>query len=121
MEQEQMQVKEGMHVIDTNGEELGTIHSIQFSDEDRSKPGPETTTAAEAYYENNSFFRTLVKALRGKVDLPDEVAARLMREGYIRIDGGIARSDAYATMDQIAHTHDDHVHLNVAEGQLIRL
>jgi len=120
MDTQAIKVKEGMTVLDSTGEKIGTVDGIQFSDENPRQPGPETTRAIDNDASTTpGFFQDLVEALTGSVDLPDEVASRLIRAGYIRIDGNLTHSDAYATMAQIARTEDDEVHLTVEADQLV--
>jgi hypothetical protein len=54
-------------------------------------------------------------------ELPEELRSRLLRHGYIRIDGsGLFASDYYVISDQIASVSKDRLQLNVLRDQLIK-
>lgn len=110
---EMLEIKEGMKVIDGNGDEIGKVKLVKYSDEDPNRPGPETATASHApLSENVSWVDDVIRALDLDVDVPREVMERLQREGFIHIDSNrLFGSDYFATLDEIANVSDDTVKL----------
>jgi hypothetical protein len=87
-------VNVGMTVVDTNGEEAGTVDAVQM-------PGTDV-----------------------RPDLSTGVAEELMSAGYIHINGtGILSNDSYAGGHQIRDTVEGQpsvVNLSVSQDQLYR-
>ena len=54
-------------------------------------------------------------------DVPGPARARLLRSGYIKVDGGfLIETDRYVLADLIASVSGDAVHLRVPKGRLIK-
>lgn len=113
-------IQEGMKVLDSNDDRIGTVDHIRFSDEDPQAPGPETRSA-HTYDRSPSIIDNLVQAFTGTDTTPDVIRERLLRHGFIRISRGFGKADAYAVMDDVMHIREDHVHLNVPEKELMTL
>lgn len=113
-------VREGMVVLDLAGDRVGTVRVVRFSDENPTTPEAETA-GARTYEQPDSLVDNMAEALvlDPAEDLPETLRARLIHTGYIRIDTGLFRHDRFATADQVAGVHDDHVHLNVPMDELI--
>ncbi len=91
------QVREGMRVVDYSGATVGVIAELKLGDADA------ITTAGQDAGDV------------GGSTLPDQLAGRLLRTGYIRIRRrGLLRRDAYAASDEIAGVDGDVVTLAVA-------
>jgi hypothetical protein len=90
------QIREGMRVVDDSGAQIGTVAGFKMGD-----PTAVTTEGQHT----------------GETDeprIPEELAARLLRAGYVRIRmDGLFRRDAYAASDEIADVSDDVVSLTV--------
>jgi hypothetical protein len=116
-----MQIHTGMRVFDRNEHEVGTIEYVQFTDEDPTKPGPETATETvdKTSPERNGFVEGIARAIAGGDDLPEEVRQKLLRDGYIKIDTGLLRSDVYALPDQVSSVSSEKVYLDVTRDELI--
>lgn len=117
-------VEEGMNVYNRNGDKIGTVEDIQFGQEDLSQPGPETSTVSDATYDydRNSLVDMFAEAIAPAPDVPDELKARMMRYGFIRIDAGLLKSDRVAMTDQIDRVTEDGVHLKTADhDELVKL
>jgi hypothetical protein len=107
------QVTTGMQVVDAQGEDVGTVIATTPGD-------PNAVTAQEPPAGEG--------VLAGKVphtedgdepEVPADLAARLLRGGYLRVDGqGILAHDLYVEADQIAGVNQDVVELSVARDQL---
>lgn len=109
------QITTGMQVVDAAGEEVGTVAEVRLAD-------PNAVTAQEP--------PTGDGVLSGKVphtedgdepDVPADLAARLLREGYVKVDGHrLLADDLYVAADQIGTVTQDVVTLAVPRGQLVR-
>jgi hypothetical protein len=108
------QVTEGMSVVDSTGAEVGTVERVKMGD-------PEAvTTAGQREDGAHGLIDAVARELAGvEPDLPPTLAARLLRTGYIKIDGkGLLGRDRYAAADQIAGVTDDAVTLTVPRDEL---
>src|SRR5262249_48211493 len=116
-----MQIHKGMKVYDRNEHEVGTIEYVQFTDEDPTKVGPETATETvdKISPERHGLVQDIARAVAGGDDLPEEVRQKLLRDGYIKIDTGLLKSDVYALPNQVSSVSDDHVYLEVTHDELI--
>lgn len=114
------QIHDGMVVYDRESKRVGVVEFVRFTDEDPSQPGAETLTGSHQY-ENHSFVESLMDGFTRDDDLSDTVRNRLIREGYIRIDGGFLAPDRIALFDQIATVSNSDVLLNALRDDLIML
>lgn len=105
---------EGMRVVDRDGVEVGTVEQVKMGD-----PGAVTTQGQRAG-EVPGLIGIVVESVAGtEPDLPGTLAARLLRVGYIKIDGrGPFRPDRYAAADEIAEAGDGLVRLRVRGEEL---
>jgi hypothetical protein len=122
------QVRTGMHGIDADGTEIGTVKDVVMGD-------PEADTVAEAPEPSGTAFAgpggavpvaASVGTLGGILgddlgkDLPEVERSRLLRSGYVRINlKGLFSGHRFAAADDIADVSDDVVHLAVDEGHLV--
>lgn len=95
-----VQVREGMAVVDADGEPLGTVRQVYLGGEDLSE-----TAVAEDSVLN---------------DVPDRLRARLAASGFIEIGAGLLRANRYATGAQVAAVGADGVRLAVGKDELAR-
>lgn len=107
------EVRKGMQVRDADGEEVGKVEFVKFGD-------PEAVTPAGQRSQSGGLVSGLADAIGGaEPDVPEQLAARLLRTGYVQIDGkGLFGPDLYLSPDQVARVQDDVVHLTVAKDQL---
>jgi hypothetical protein len=101
------EVREGMRVLDANGDEVGTVEQLKMGD-------PTAATAAgQTDGGDDGLFEDLVEGLAGGGDdLPDEQRERMLRLGYIKVDrAGLFKDDIYVTGDDIRRVSGDSVHL----------
>lgn len=109
------QVRPGMRVIDHDGDEVGRVDDVKLGDPQAITPHGQTRDHGESLIGN------LAEALGGGRDpnVPDQLAARLLRTGYIKIDSkGVLARDLYAGPDTIGSVHGDDVILAVPRSQL---
>lgn len=95
------EVHEDMPVYDLVGQKLGTVKHIQFADD----TSDESVMVEDSSVENAS----------------PPVKTRLLKRGFVRIEGGFLRPTYYATADQIASVMADSVQLDVSREELLRL
>ena len=123
------QVRTGMRVVDVEGVDVGTVKDVYVGD-----PGAETVPA-EPDAGGTVFVAPGgaapagggVGSLGGGVfgadlgtDRPPVERARLLREGYVRIDlDGLFSGHRFAASEDIADVSDDVVHLAVEAGHLV--
>jgi hypothetical protein len=108
------QVTEGMQVVDSAGAEVGTVELVKMGD-------PEAvTTAGQRTGRGRDLVDAVARDLAGvEPDVPPTVAARLLRTGYIKIDGkGLFHRDRYAAADEIAGVTADVVTLTTTRDNL---
>ncbi len=107
-------VREGMRVVDVNGEELGTVEEIRMSD-------PSAVTAeGQGTGGTGGLLGYLATAFAGGNGLPRQAQERLARLGYVRVDAaGIFSGDRYVAGDEIATVVGDTVHLNLPGDRLL--
>jgi hypothetical protein len=105
----------GMKVVDSDGEEVGTVEDVHMGDAGVT-PGsaPQDRGAVDE----------LIGAVRDAVTtgdgIPEAERARLERAGYVRIDAvGFLSGSRYAAADQLAAVEGDVVRLSVPGAQLV--
>jgi hypothetical protein len=115
-------VQEGMHVHDPAGKHVGSVKFIHYGEEDVTTPEATTVTgsAPQRSYEPGYVTGLITLAFGDDHDLPEELQQQMVREGYIRIDTGVLRSDRVALASQIASLSGDVVTLNVGWDDLVR-
>lgn len=114
------QVREGMHVVDLNGDKLGDVEYVQMGDE-----GAITTQGTN----QDSPQEQMPKAAIGGVtetlhdsepDVPDTKRRQLLRSGFIKVDRSWGHAARYVEPDQIAEVTGDTVRLSIAQDELPR-
>ncbi|MDQ3655928.1 MAG: hypothetical protein M3457_12720 [Chloroflexota bacterium] len=107
-------VREGMHVIDAAGEEIGTVDLVQMGNPEAATLGDDTRT------EGGGLFLNVAKAFgfENEPDVPAGLRDRLLRLGYIKVNAS-GLTDRYVIADQIAGVSGDTVRLSLAEDQMI--
>lgn len=108
------QVVNGMTVVDSAGTEIGTVELVKMGD-------PESVTAAgQRTGEGEGIVHALADSIFGpEPNVPGELAARLLRTGYVKVDGkGLLDRDRYVASDQIAAVDSGTVRLTVTKDEL---
>jgi hypothetical protein len=111
-------VQEGMKVVDSAGEKVGTVEALKMGD-----PGAATEQGNEL--QDEGFIGDLAEAFSGderEPDVPGPMRARLLRSGYIKIDspGFLIETDRYVPAEQIASVSGDTVRLRVVKDTLAK-
>ena len=109
-------VREGMTVVDSTGEKVGKVEGLKMGD-------PEAATEKGNELQDTGLMGKLAEAFVGderEPDVPGPLRARLLRTGYIKVDGGfLIETDRYVPADRIASVDGDTVHLRVPKDRLI--
>ncbi|MEU7615221.1 hypothetical protein AB0M91_01715 [Micromonospora rifamycinica] len=106
-------VTTGMRVVDTVGVEIGTVDLVRRGD-------PNAVTVQAATVDPGGSLDELIEsAAVEEPDVPADLAARLLRTGYLKVSTELARTGAvYVLADQIAAVTGDRVRLSVPVGDL---
>lgn len=116
-------IHEGMNVIDSKGDKIGTVRDLYFGadSDEMQRHGAGAATAPNPNLRSDDLVQDVAQAVFGGDELPDEMRQRLINNGFLRIDtAGLFASDRYVLPEQIARVHDEHVHLNVAKDGLLK-
>jgi hypothetical protein len=106
------EVRQGMSVVDVDGEEAGTVEVVQMGDRDA------VTTEGEGR-PSGGLLADIAGAFTDTTpDVHPQLAARLVRTGYIKIDRGIGQGARYAAADQVSDVSEDVVRLTVPARDL---
>ena len=110
-------VHEGMDVFDADGDKIGEVDMVRLGD-----PEAVTTAGQEAPAgADNSGLIGDVARVFGAHDEPrvaESLRARMIHDGFIRIDGGFLGKTRYAIADQVARVEADGVRLSVTKDEL---
>ena len=109
-------VREGMHVVDAAGEDVGRVEQIHMGDELAT-----TTDGNEA--RNPTPFDLVAEALGGEhePDVPEPLRSRLVRSGYLKLDGPhLLEADRYVPTEYITAVEGDRVRLRVRKDEVVR-
>jgi hypothetical protein len=99
------EVRKGMDVFDAAGQHVGSVKSVKMGD-------PEAVTAeGQTLGERHSLVKALADAFSGSPDMPDERRERLLRLGYIEVDGKGFGGDFYEAADAVERVSGNAVHL----------
>lgn len=113
-------VQEGMRVLDSSGNDIGKVEWVQFGDDDPETHEIEARGPSEARMVDGSLADRVASAFRADV-LPDEVKARLLHQGFVRVDvPGLFAADRYVTPDQIEAVNAGQVILKVGKEKLVK-
>ena len=107
-------VREGMAVVDSAGERVGTVELVRMGD-----PGAETARVDADRVAAGLVGQVLDAFAVAEPDVPESLRSRLARAGYLKVDGpGLTGADRYVRADQIAGVAGDTVRLRVPKARL---
>ena len=103
-----LEVESGMHVVDAAGEELGTVEDFKMGDEQAA------TAQGQTPGRDGSLLQGVARTFaRDDRDMSDEQRQRLLRTGYIKVDGsGLFGGHFYVSADRVDRVDGDTVHLS---------
>jgi hypothetical protein len=96
--------REGMAVYDWDDKKVGIVRCVQFPNE-------------SDYIELDAS----TPYLASLDEFPPNIQARLLREGFIFVEGGFFTPDRYIMPDQILEVNDQDVILNVLKSELVQI
>jgi hypothetical protein len=106
---------------DTRAATAGTGAAVAGSGATPAEPGAMSAEPGAAPIYEDTLLGGVAEAFSPGDDLPEELRARLLREGFVQIDStGIFKADRFATPEQIADVADEGVMLNVTDDQLMK-
>ncbi|MFD4420292.1 hypothetical protein ACFWN7_02165 [Agromyces sp. NPDC058484] len=99
-------VREGMDVIDASGQKVGTVKSVKMGD-------PQAVTAeGQTVGERDGLLDVVADLFTGSEDMPAEERERLLRVGYIEVDGTGIGGNFFAAADAVEEVSEDSVRLS---------
>ncbi len=114
-------VREGMQVVDGNGDKLGKVEFVQMGE-----PEAATTRGTDQNPLNAQLPKSVISGISEAVSgtepaVPEAERAQLMRHGFIKIDRSLWHADRYARADQIGEVAGDTVTLQVLKDDLTKV
>lgn len=114
-------IYEGIPVYDANRNKIGNVEFVHFGAAGETQrthgSGAATVTPADTGYDRP--LTDIFASIFNPGDVPDEVAQKLYRTGFVRIDSdGLFAADRYVTPDQITRVADDGVYLSATRNEL---
>lgn len=105
------EVREGMHVLDADGQEVGTVVQVQMGDAQ--------AVTGEGQQGSVGMSALLAAAFTAGPTIPEQERERLVRLGYLRLAGGLLSGDRYVTADHVVRVDGDRVQLDVRGPALL--
>jgi hypothetical protein len=113
-------VHEGMKVYDAARHEIGRVDWVQFGADDPDTAEIETGAEENLGRTDRTLADLIADAFRAD-ELPEAVRARLLQQGFLRLDAdGIFSADRYILPEQIGSVAGDAVTLTVEKSDLMK-
>jgi hypothetical protein len=116
-------VREGMDVYDRDGKKVGEVDEVFLGavDSTESDWGQGAATNAGADFQQDA---TIVENVIEALGMDDEIErstirGRLEREGFVRVRGGLFKSNRYILPEQIAAIENDRISLRGKDSDLL--
>lgn len=117
------QIHEGMRVVDVNGDEVGKVRVVYLggmSSEIIEAQGSQATSPAVNVSGNDTFIESIAEAFAPNT-VPQELAERLLRNGYVLMDAdGLFAADRFILPEQISGVRDGKVWISSSKDGLVR-
>ena len=96
------QVREGMHVVATDGKKIGKVEDLKMGD-------PEAVTSdGQTDPETGGLMGSVINGFAESSNLPHHTAERLLRIGYVKVDrSGFLTGHAYFAADELDRVEGD--------------
>jgi hypothetical protein len=107
-------IREGMHVVDEAGNDVGRVEYVQMGDE-----GATTTAGNEE--RSRGPLGVVAEAVGGErePDVPEPLRSRLVRSGYIKVDGpNLLDTDRYVSSEHVREVSGDRVRLDIRKDEM---
>lgn len=102
-------VTKGMEVYDINGNQLGTVQAMHFGDANIEDTTPNI----------NMIQKFLEPLLNDPREFPEVIYNRMYREGFVRVQRGLLRSDLFVFANEIQRIEDQKVYLSIPEDEIM--
>ena len=113
-------IEEGFTVRDSAGDDIGSVVTFRFSDNDpRTSVAEAATPSTTDSGRPASILENVIDVFADDTDMPEELREKLLQNGFIRIRRGALMSDVFATMDQVSRVSDGVVVLNIHKDGLV--
>ncbi len=115
-------VYKGMEVYDVEGDKVGTVERVFLGavgqESENRAQGPRTAPVPDPT-KDESFVEDLSDVFDPEDKIPDVVRERLLRHGFIRVEGAeLFDQDQYVIPEQIAAIDEDGVKLRIVRDEL---
>jgi len=106
------QIREGMTVVDANGDEIGKVSYVKMGD-------PEAMTTMGEVMDTGGILGGFMQGDDDRPDVPDPFRSELIRDGFVRVDSkGFFGADRYLTPNTIGTVSGDTVTLTVTRDNI---
>lgn len=115
-------VHEGMTVLDSAMNAIGTVESFRSTDEAPDRPDIDAAGVSPILEEERNMMSALLEDLFHPDDgLPRELQEKALREGFVRLDAaGLFAADRYIFPEQIDRVEGDSLVLAVRRDDLLK-
>lgn len=103
------EIATGMDVHDVNGDRVGTVQSFRYGDASVEPDKPDL----------NVIQQLLEPLLNGSREFPEVIYDRMYREGFLRVQRGLLRSDVFVFAKEVESISGEDIHLNVDKDELL--
>ena len=116
-------VHEGMTVLDSSMNAIGTVESFRSTDEAPDRPDIDAAGVSPILEEERNTMGALLEDLFHPDDgLPRELQEKALREGYVRLDAdGLFAADRYIFPEHIDRVEGDSLVLAVRREDLLKV
>lgn len=110
------QAREGMHVVDVAGQDVGRVELGHMGD-----PEASTTAGDQAVRGPLNLIAEALAPNEREPDVPEPLRSRLLLDGYMKVDGpDLLDTDRYVPANLVRAATDDRIHLIVGMEQLTK-
>lgn len=102
-------VREGMAVFDASGKKVGKVKEVKMGD-------PQAVTPEGQVDTGGTNMLTMLANVFKTEDVDEERAQRLLRVGYLEVDGTGIGNHFYEEADSVERVDDDGVHLSITRS-----
>lgn len=103
------EVREGMDVFNAEGKKIGTVKAVKMGDPQAATPQGQTP-------EQGGGIVNFLAGAFSTQEIDQERAQRLLRLGYVEVDGTGIGNNFYEAADAVERVDDDGVHLDVSRS-----
>ncbi|MDQ4078935.1 MAG: hypothetical protein M3220_22170 [Chloroflexota bacterium] len=118
-----VQIEEGMDVYDSEGDKVGTVKQVFLGTvgdeaEEAGYTLPHVSAPSTELFQTEPVVDQMIDGLVGADAVPEEVRERLLSHGFIEVDRGLLKEDAFILAERVVSVLDDGVRLGVRGEEL---